>query len=280
VVAGSSRLTLWVTTFVLVPLIHIRVSKRHCQTHDWVVDQIDDLFHTTHTVKTEHVTKNRGRHCGDIEVTDYLPNVVDPVPVVLDLHISHDRFGSTSDLNLNRHLHYPNDIDKSLNETVTDKIRKYRSDYNNNPPVVVPFMSDIVSTSGRLHSEFVRLLFLQTHRETDRFFTTSGVQLVQTNCGLFHFHRVEFSSQLISRVDLSLVKTTVLRITLNLDGSPITSKSHTHPSHSQTSRLLTSSLSLGVPVPRSTPSVIPWYTYSSTLNSPHNRTCRTYIFFF
>jgi hypothetical protein len=27
----------------------------------------------------------------------------------------------------------------------------------------------IVSTSGRLHSEFVRLLFLQAHRGTDRF---------------------------------------------------------------------------------------------------------------
>jgi hypothetical protein len=32
----------------------------------------------------------------------------------------------------------------------------------------------------------------------------------------------------------------------------ITSKSHTHPSHSETSRLLTSSLSFGVPVPRGT----------------------------
>jgi hypothetical protein len=47
----------------------------------------------------------------------------------------------------------------------------------------------------------------------------------------------------------SLLKTEGLRINLNLDGTPITSKSHTHPSHSQTSRLLTSSLSLGVPVP-------------------------------
>jgi hypothetical protein len=26
----------------------------------------------------------------------------------------------------NGHLHYPNDIDRSLNETVTDKIKKYR----------------------------------------------------------------------------------------------------------------------------------------------------------
>ncbi len=34
--------------------------------------------------------------------------------------------------------------------------------------------------------------------------------------------------------------------------SPIASSSHTHPSHSQTSRLLTLSLSLGVPVPRPT----------------------------
>jgi hypothetical protein len=34
------------------------------------------------------------------------------------------------------------------------------------------------------------------------------------------------------------------------DGSSIVSKSHTHLSHSSTSRLLTSSLSLGVPVPR------------------------------
>jgi hypothetical protein len=50
------------------------------------------------------------------------------------------------------------------------------------------------------------------------------------------------SSILKNKVDLTLVKETPLRITLNLDGSPIISKSHTHPSHSQTSRLLTSSL--------------------------------------
>jgi hypothetical protein len=49
-----------------------------------------------------------------------------------------------------------------------------------------------------------------------------------------------------------LSKAVALRVNLNLDGTPITSQSHTHPSHSQTSRLLTSSPSLGVPVPRST----------------------------
>ncbi len=175
-----------------------------------------------------------------------------PVPLVLDLRIAHDRVGSSTDPSLNGHLRYPNNLDQSLNDTTADKIRKYRADYNNNPPSVVSFMLAIASTSGRLHSEFVRLLLLQTHRETDRFFTDSGVQLAQSTSGQFHFRRAVFAQQLKSRVGLALAKAAALRINLNLDGAPIVSKSHTNPSHSQTSRLLTSSLSLGVSVPRPT----------------------------
>jgi hypothetical protein len=87
-----------------------------------------------------------------------------PVSSVLDLRINHDRFGTSSDPSLNGNLHYPNNIDRSLNEdTESGNIWKYHADYYNNP-----------------------------------------------------------------------------------------SQSQTHPSHSQTSHLLTSSLSLGVPVPRAT----------------------------
>ena len=113
-------------------------------------------------------------------------------------------------------------------------------------------MTAITSTSGRLHSEFIRLLFLQTYRETDRFFAVLGVQLAQSNRGPFHYRRAACSSMLKSRVGNILAKAAALRINLNLDGGLIASKSHTHPSHSQTARLLTSSLSLGVPVPRKT----------------------------
>ena len=113
-------------------------------------------------MKTQQVDGNRGHRCGDIELASYLASESGPVSLVLDLRITHDRYGSSSDPSLNGHLHYPNDLDRSLNETATDKIRKYRSDYNNNPPNTVSFMPTIVSTSGRLHSEFVRILFLQT----------------------------------------------------------------------------------------------------------------------
>ena len=63
---------------------------------------------------------------------------------------------------------------------------------------------------------------------------------------------VVYNPILKSRVGNFLGKAAALRINLNLDGSPIASKSHTHPSHSQTCRILISSLSLGVPVPRPT----------------------------
>jgi hypothetical protein len=99
--------------------------------HDWVVDQLADLFRTTHKVKTMQVVKSRGI-CGDIELVAYLAKAVGPVSLVLDL-------------------------------------RKYRVDYNDNPPVSVAFIPTIASTSGRLHSEFVRLLFLQAHWEIVRY---------------------------------------------------------------------------------------------------------------
>ena len=105
-------------------------------------------------------------------------------------------------------------------------------------------MPPIASTSGRLHSEFVRLLFLRAHREADRFFAASGVQLAESTSGLFHLRRAAFFSQLQAKVGNILAKAAALRITVNIDGAPIVSRSHTHPSHSQTSRLITSSLYL------------------------------------
>jgi hypothetical protein len=74
--------------------------------HDWAVDQITDLFRTTTKVKTQQVT---------------------PVPLVLDLRITHERFGRSSDLSINGKLHYPND--KVINEVVQTYRFKSCPDY-------------------------------------------------------------------------------------------------------------------------------------------------------
>jgi hypothetical protein len=76
-------------------------------------------------------------------------------------------------------------------------------------------MSAIPSTSDRLHSEFVRLLFLQDHRETDHFFAVSGVQSAQSTSDQFHFRRAAFSQYLKNKVGLALAKAAALRINLH-----------------------------------------------------------------
>ncbi len=68
-------------------------------------------------------------------------------------------------------------------------------------------MSDIVSTSGRLHSEFVWLLHLQVHREIDWFFESSGVHVEYSTSGLFHYRHAVVSTQLNVRVGNILDKT-------------------------------------------------------------------------
>ena len=90
--------------------VHSGVKK----THDWTIEQIADLFCTTHKVKTQQVVRNRGQWCGDIDLTVYLPDGSGTVSLVLDLRITHDRWRSTSNPILDRHLHYPqsDDIDR------------------------------------------------------------------------------------------------------------------------------------------------------------------------
>ena len=66
---------------------------------------------------THHSSESRsGEIICILELAGYLTNAAGPVPLVLDLRIAHDRWGSSSDPSINGHLHYPNDIDRSLND--------------------------------------------------------------------------------------------------------------------------------------------------------------------
>jgi hypothetical protein len=92
VIAEKPLATCGCKKFQLDPLgDHLNTCTAHSgakKAHDWMVDQIADLFRTTHKVKTQQVVKNRGQHCWDVELAGYLSNVAVPVPLVLDLHRS------------------------------------------------------------------------------------------------------------------------------------------------------------------------------------------------
>ena len=129
-----------------------------------------------------------------------------PVSLFLDLRIPHEHWGSSSNPSLNGHLHYPTDVDRTMKESTTDKGMEYLTDYNNRPSHVIVFIPTITSTSGRLHSEFVLLLFLQTDRETERFLGTSGVQVSQTSLHFESDRRGDRSSRFILKKTRILVQ--------------------------------------------------------------------------
>ena len=68
-------------------------------------------------------------------------------------------------------LHHPlpANIKKTLHAAAAEKIREYRTDYNNRPSHSISFIPAVPTTSDRLHCELVRIWFLQTHRETPLF---------------------------------------------------------------------------------------------------------------
>ncbi len=82
------------------------------------------------------------------------------VPCIKTFSLSFNGYG---------HLHCPApaDIDEQLNEAAADKLRDYRADYSNCNSKSISFMPAVASTSGRLHCERVRILFVQTHMKND-----------------------------------------------------------------------------------------------------------------
>jgi hypothetical protein len=81
----------------------------------------------------------------------------------------------------------------------------------------------------------------KTRKQND-FLLFLELSCVETLLDLCHFHHTGLYCHLKSKVVNIFTKVTVSSINLNIDGVPISSRSHAHPSHSQISLLLSSSL--------------------------------------
>ena len=75
---------------------------------------------------------------------------------MFDLSIAHDRFGSSSHVQQNGCLSYPQDLDAPLRIAAQRKIAAYQQQYADNQNIC--FLPVIVSTSTRMHGEFLHLL--------------------------------------------------------------------------------------------------------------------------
>jgi hypothetical protein len=143
--------------------------------HDWAVGVLGPLFRTAgHVVRTQHgVTASAGQRRGDVEVRSYLRDAARSRSLVFDLSITHYRIGSSCHVQQNRSLSHKQDLDAPLRMAAERKINSYRQQYADNQNI--SFLPAIMTTSSRMHGEFLRLLFLQAHRETTAHFHATGL---------------------------------------------------------------------------------------------------------
>ena len=95
--------------------------------------------------------------------------MADKVDVLVDITIRHDFIGAGRSGLSQGQLRNPDNPDHiSLESSAADKIRNYRDAYAVNRQVA--FLPACVTTSGRIHGEFLRLLFFLSNKQADDYF--------------------------------------------------------------------------------------------------------------
>ena len=142
------------------------------------------------TARGRYVSHSRGLKKGDLEIKNL--NVAGTSNLIIDTCIVHDFHGSTADVAQHGGLRYQ-DPNRVLNDAAVKKIEGngYRQDYLQNNKAFLPL---IISTSGRLHGEFVRLLYLLAHQCALTFSESLGYEpcyeeLCQRRGAFFFQHR-------------------------------------------------------------------------------------------
>jgi hypothetical protein len=217
--------------------------------HDWAVGVISPLFRSAgHVVRTQHgVTASAGQRRGDVEVRHYLHDAAGSRSLVFDLSITHNRIGSSCHVQQNGLLSHPQDLDAPLRLAAQRKLNNYRQQYADNQNIA--FLPAIMTTSSRMHGEFLRLLFLQAHRETTAHFNATGLPPQHNRSdNAFRFKRAAFYMGLKSKVGLVTAKASALRINLNIQGCSVVAPPLHAPSHAPL--LLPLLLSHKIPLPR------------------------------
>jgi hypothetical protein len=184
------------------------------------------------------VTARAGQRRGNVKIKSYLQDEAGHHSLVFDLSITHDRIGSSGHVQQNGLLSHPQDLDIPLCLAAQRKVNSYRQQYDDNQnisflPAIMTTSFKVwssasifcfcknkqktLSSSSRMHGEFLRLLFLQAHHETTAHFIATGLPSQQNRSdNVFLFKHAAFYMGLKSKVCLVSAKASALRINLNI----------------------------------------------------------------
>jgi hypothetical protein len=212
-----------------------------------MVGVLGPLFRTAgHTVRTQHgVTASAGQRRGDVELRSYLQDAAGRRSLVLDLSMTHDRFGSISHVQQNGLLSHPQDLDAPLSVAAQRKINSYRQQYADNQNI--SFSLPLSAQAHACTASFCVFFFYRPPGRQRRTSLTLECHRNATNRTRF-VSSARHSTSLKSKVGLAAAKAAALRINLNVEGCGIVAAPVHAPSRAPL--LLPLLLSHNLPLPR------------------------------
>jgi hypothetical protein len=112
----------------------------------------------------------------------------------VDVTLRHDFVGAGHNGLNQGQLRNPDNPDKLLDSAAADKIRYYRAPYRQNRHVA--FLPACMTTSGRIHGEFLQLLYFMSNKQAVGYFEPLGYDAHKEefcHCRVVFFHNNRYT---------------------------------------------------------------------------------------
>ena len=155
---------------------HLHTCKIHSgnwyAAHEHLLSAVEEIVRISgYRVKRRYVDSSKGgKTRGDLQLNLQIGN---QRQTVVDVAMVHDFHGAVDNPGSHGQPRHPHNPDRVLIDAAKRKVSHYRRDYQRLDTAFVPL---IASTSGRLHAEFVRLLYFFAHQRALAFFAKIGQQ--------------------------------------------------------------------------------------------------------
>jgi hypothetical protein len=123
-----------------------------------------------YAAKHKRVLTSAGKQLADLEILNI--QVAQQIDLLVDVTLRHDLVGAGHNGLNQGQLRNPDNPDKLLDSAAADKICYYRAPYRQNRHVA--FLPACMTTSGRIHGEFLRLLYFMSNKQAVNYFEALG----------------------------------------------------------------------------------------------------------
>jgi hypothetical protein len=146
-------------------------SSNWTRAHNHVMTALESICNNAgYATKHKRVLTSAGKQRADLEILNI--QVLQQIDLLVDVTLRHDFVGAGHNGLNQGQLRNPDNLDKLLDSAAADKIRHYRAPYRQNRHVA--FLPTCMTTSGRIHGEFLRLLYFISNKQAVDYFEALG----------------------------------------------------------------------------------------------------------